>query len=325
MTNNSPLLHALKLDGQGSALEIAPEQITSLENNNDILWLHLDINQDQTRPWLEEHCAHIDPLVIDALLADETRPRITELNNGVLIILRGINLNDDSEPEDMVSIRFWIEGNKVISTRLRKLKSVHHVRDTLSKGTGPKTAAEIFTKIATQLFKRMEPFILNLDERIDNIEEAILENANISLRQEIIDIRKTTITLRRYIIPQKEIMSTMRMAEFSWIDTKQKREINENYNQITRLIEELDVVKEHAQIVKDELSNILADKMNKNTYVLSIVAAIFLPLGFITGLLGVNIGGMPGVENEQAFWLLCLACIIFTAILGALFKIYKWL
>jgi Mg2+ and Co2+ transporter CorA len=106
-------------------------------------------------------------------------------------------------------------------------------------------------------------------------------------------------------------MSHLRSCDFSWIDQTHKRRIQEALDRVIRYVEDLDATRERAQIVKDELANALADKMNKNMYVLSIVAAIFLPLGFLTGLIGINVGGMPGVDYNLAFWIVCLICVGF--------------
>ena len=84
------------------------------------------------------------------------------------------------------------------------------------------------------------------------------------------------------------------------------------------------MVRERAHIIKDELTNALSEKINRNLYFFSVIAAIFLPLGFLTGLLGVNLGGLPGADNPAGF-------IIFSSILMgvvtlqiALFKWLKW-
>jgi len=70
---------------------------------------------------------------------------------------------------------------------------------------------------------------------------------------------------------------------------------------LLRFIEDLDAIRERSQVVQDELQNLLADQLNKRTYLLAIVAAIFLPLSFLTGLLGINVAGIPGAENPWAF------------------------
>ena len=62
----------------------------------------------------------------------------------------------------------------------------------------------------------------------------------------------------------------------------------------------------------------IAQQQNNRMYMLSILSAIFLPLGFLTGLLGINVGGMPGAENGDAFW-------IFVAMLGVMVCFQFWI
>jgi zinc transporter len=170
----------------------------------------------------------------------------------------------------------------------------------------------------------MEPVMTELDDQIDVIEQTILENPDPSERDDIINIRKRAIIFRRYIAPQKDVMTHLRISEQPWIDSSHKRHLQESLDRVTRYVEDLDAIRERSQIIKDELTNALSDRLNKNLYILSVISAIFLPLGFFTGLMGINIGGMPGVDNSNAFW-------IFTGILGvivalqiSIFKKLKW-
>ncbi|MAM33769.1 MAG: hypothetical protein CMH28_01700 [Micavibrio sp.] len=110
----------------------------------------------------------------------------------------------------------------------------------------------------------------------------------------------------------------------SWPSAHDKRSLQESYNHLVRYVEDLDTVRERAQIVKEELNTVLSDQLNKNLYILSVIAAIFLPLGFLTGLFGINIGGMPGVENDLAFWIFCGFLTAVTLIQIIIFKIMRW-
>lgn len=320
---DTPILHAYALGETSSILKAA--RVSGLLRDDALAWVHLDGKHGDTRQWLEDNVSYLDHFVIDALLAEETRPRITEFQDGIMVILRGVNLNENSAPEDMISIRFWIDPNRIISVQLRPLKAVRDIADAIEFHKGPKTSGDFLNALATRLFSRMEPVLSELDERTDNIEEAILDKPDISCRHEVIDIRKKAIILRRYIAPQKDVLSTLRSIELAWIETKHKRGFQESQDRVTRYVEDLDAIRERAQIVKDELANIMADRMNKNMYLLSIVAVIFLPLGFLTGLLGINVGGMPGADNAAAFWIVCAMCASFGFGLIAVFKKLKWL
>lgn len=119
-------------------------------------------------------------------------------------------------------------------------------------------------------------------------------------------------------------MAFLRTSEQPWLDQMHKRRLQESLDRIVRYLEDLDAIRERAQIVKDELSNALADKMNKNMYVLSVIAAIFLPLGFLTGMLGINIGGIPGADNPWAFYIFTGILVGLVGLQTLVFKKLKW-
>jgi zinc transporter len=65
--------------------------------------------------------------------------------------------------------------------------------------------------------------------------------------------------------------------------------------------------------------------MNRNMMVLSVVAAIFLPLGLISGMMGINVGGMPWVDNGLGFWYVAGMIVIIGIIQLILFRLMKWI
>ena len=322
--NQDFIIFANKINGDGTGTPLVGDDISKEIKANNLAWVHMQADHPKTREWLQREVAYLDHIVIDALLADETRPRVMEIGDGVLMILRGVNLNEDAKPEDMVSIRLWVDEHRIISLRRRKLKAVIDIHEKLQEGRGPKNSGDFVTEVSARLFERMSPVMLDLDERTDDIEERIIENPDISERQEINDIRKKAITFRRYIAPQKDVMAHLRMSTLPWLTDKHKRMVQESFDRVTRYVEDLDMIRERAQIVKDELANALADRLNKNMYVLSVIAAVFLPLGFLTGLFGINIGGMPGVESPMAFTVFSVSLVVIVAVQVFLFKKMKW-
>ncbi|HPF78270.1 MAG TPA: zinc transporter ZntB [Alphaproteobacteria bacterium] len=324
MTDQNFILHAYKFDGHGGAQELEGEAITDLLKDKALAWVHLDATHPKTRPWLQQNISYLDNIILNALLASETRPRIMEVNDGTLMILRGVNLNENADPEDMVSIRVWVDAHRIITLQRRQLKAVHDIHERLMEGSGPQNAGDFIVQLTARLFERMEPIMTELDERVDDIEEKIIDDPEPDEREEIINIRKRAIVFRRYIAPQKDVMTHLRLSEQPWLDVSQKRHMQESLDRVTRYVEDLDSIRERAQIVKDELSNALSDRLNKNLYILSVISAIFLPLGFFTGLMGINIGGMPGVDNSNAFWIFSGILVVMVAIQISIFKLLKW-
>lgn len=321
---NQHILHAYEFDGQGSGKPLVGGDISQKIREDVLAWVHLDAGHPDTRRWLEEETAYLDPLIIEALLAEETRPRLEEFEDGVLMILRGVNLNENADPEDMVSIRMWIDPHRIISLRLRRLKAVQDMREKLLQGKGPKNAGSFIGQLVTTLTGRMEPVMAALDEAIDDVEEEVMQEPDIALRSKIIRLRSQAIILRRHISPQRDVISRLRLLDYDWISKQDRRQFQENYDRITRYVEDLDTIRERAQIVQDELTNVLADRLNRNMYVLSVVAAIFLPLSFLTGLLGINVGGIPGAENPDAFAIFGGIMVVIVILQVTIFRKLRW-
>ena len=101
--------------------------------------------------------------------------------------------------------------------------------------------------------------------------------------------------------------------------------LREQANRITRYVEDLDLVRERALVVQEELLNRIAQEQNARMYLLSIVAAIFLPLSFLTGVFGMNVGGLPGVENKGAFLLVAIGMLAVGVAIVAWMRWKRWI
>jgi zinc transporter len=170
----------------------------------------------------------------------------------------------------------------------------------------------------------MEPTLNLLNDQIDAAEEQILGDPDAKLRNEIVDIRKQAIIFHRYLAPQRDALARLKLSEQKWIHKAEKRLIQECYDRITRYVEDLDAVRDRSQIVQDELVYTINEKLNKNTFLLSTISAIFLPLTFFTGLLGMNVEGIPMASNPLSFWYVIGFICFCTGIQILLFKRSRW-
>ena len=105
-----------------------------------------------------------------------------------------------------------------------------------------------------------------------------------------------------------------------WLVDRDRSRLREAAERVTRLGEELDAIRDRSQVVHDQIMDRRAETMNRQMLILSLVAALFLPLGLVTGLLGVNVGGIPGADNPWAFEILCAVLVVVGAMQVWLFK-----
>ncbi|MDA8855850.1 hypothetical protein N9I82_01860 [Alphaproteobacteria bacterium] len=139
----------------------------------------------------------------------------------------------------------------------------------------------------------MAPVVTSLGEEMDDLEEGVLYGSANALREQVVSIRKKAIIFKRYMALQRDSITNLLETKIDWFADHNHHNMIEAHDNITRFVEELDSVRERSQVISNEVTNILTERLNKNMYALSVVAAIFLPLGFLTGLLGINYINLP--------------------------------
>lgn len=324
MTDAKPgLIHACILDGKGGEQSLNWQQLSNWKPADGLLWVHFDYSCEDSVKWIKTH-AGLDALVINSLLAEETRPRCDEIANGIVINLRGVNSNPDSNPEDMVSIRVYTDGEQIISTRKRRLLSIQDIIQHLQRGKGPKSPAEFLALLTHRLTERMSTIVSSLEDEVDALEEQIVDRAVSSERSKLVGLRRRVIMLRRYLSPQRDALTRLTTEHVDWLTPEIRLAIRETTDRLSRYLEDLDSCRDRAAVVYEELTSRLSEEMNNRMYVLSVVAALFLPLGFLTGLFGINVGGIPLAENPSGFIDITLLLIVIVGFQVALFKWKRW-
>lgn len=323
MTNPLVAAFSVAQDGTSTVLDWSKVQQSTVPSSG-YLWIHLDMDDPDAQQWLR-HKSGVQGLVADALLREESRPRYSSYDGGKVLILRGVNLNPDAEPEDMVSIRIWVEENRIISTRRRRLMAVRDIRQMMEAQQSPRTVSAFIATLTSRLTARMERVVGELSETVDGLEEDSLGNDTPETRHQLAATRRMAIILRRYIAPQSSALGQMVADEVSFLTPPDKAHLRETLDQVTRYVEVMDMVRERTTVINDQLAGQRAETMNRNMLLLSVIAAIFLPLSFITGLLGMNVGGIPGSASEGAFWLVCLFMLAVAVGLFGLFRYLKWI
>lgn len=317
------VLYNLELDGQGGAQVLDATELPTVLPQEGSRWVHVDRTDDMAREWFSS-LADVPDSLVDALFADETRPRLVKMGAGILLTLRGVNLNPGSEPSDMVSLRLWITPNFVISVRKRRLLSVQDMVQNLANNEGPVSTADLVSTLTHTLTSRMASVIDGLEDELDDLEENISQHIESDQRSVLVQRRLESIRLRRFLVPQKEAINKLIVEFQTWMTKDQLMQVQEAANELTRYVEALESLRERCLLMQEEFVNLHSEKMNARMYVLSILSGIFMPLGFLTGLFGINIGGMPGTNNGAAFWVFCGALLVLGAGQFLLMRKSRW-
>jgi zinc transporter len=324
--DESPLLFGRVLDGKGGGRKIGWEEARCWQPAapGEVLWLHLQRTAEGMQDWLEQGLGIPEPTA-ELLVSDETRPRSFREDGSLVATLRGINFNPGAEPEDMVSMQLWADGARVVTLRRMPLQTPRQVLAEIDAGHGPEDAGKLITELVEVMIARMSRSIVDMNEHIDLLEDADIEENADAILAKIATIRRNCLALKRHMSPQHEALERISRDAPAWFEEHDRREIAESIDRLKRYLDDIDISKESALVLQDEIRAGAIARSEQTSYLLTIVATIFLPLSFLTGLLGINVGGMPGVNDGRAFWIVVGLCAVILVAMLVLFRKWKWL
>ena len=289
----------------------------------ELVWLHYDLERGAQLA-VEDCPFPIPEMARDALTAFETRPRSERIGNGAMLNLRGLGEVEQYNGDPLVSLRMWAEQNLLITASFRELFAMLRVREAMQTGNYH-DAGDVIAALADAITEGLDPKVADLGDRLDDI-ESVLETAQrpMTIRRKVSRIRQMAISYRRFIAPQRVALERLQQMQLPWLDEDDQIKLRASADRCARMAEELEAVRERAAVAHEELTDLRAEKIDARSLFISIIAMIFLPLTFITGLLGMNVAGIPYATHPDAFWWVTGGCIVLAMLIIAWFSIRKW-
>ncbi len=311
---DNAIVFSAALDGRGGAREL--DEPAAIDN----LWVHVQSDHPLCAETLRK--LGLSEPSVELMTAPETRPRVVATDEALIVVMRGVNLAEQDDLEDLVSLRIWIAGKTIVTARKshRYLMSVRDVRETLAAGQGPRDVTEIVVQIVDKLAHRIGEVVEQNEEDLAAIEETGIVKEH---RQELIELRRNAAQLKRYLTPQRDALDALTRIKTAFSDA-QVFQIREQLDRTTRYVEDLELARERAILMQEELRNELAEQQNQRMYVLSLVTAVFLPLSFLTGLFGMNVMGLPGVDNPGGFAIVATSMLVIGVGVLVWMRLKRW-
>lgn len=289
-------------------------------------WLHLDRQSAQVQDWLYRQSG-LDRLTVQALLQEETRPRAVRHGRGFLINLRGPNLNEGEDAEELISLRIWANEEWLLTLRARPVQAAQDVRELVEEAGVETTPGSLVAALADALTERMEPVLETFDDEADRYEDELLDPKVRLDRSLLPEFRRRVLQVRRHIIPQREALVALARdgAQSGLFTENDLMYLRESADRVIRLSELLENIRERSTVLYEEAIQESTEATNQRLFVLAILSAIFLPITFVTGLFGVNLGGIPGAASPVAFAMLVVALIGSVLVTLLLLRWQRWI
>lgn len=320
------LRFAALLDRAGGCTDLDWSGIANWKPEDGFLWIHLERDDPIAAHWVREQSG-IDPLVALALLAEESRPRVEDVDDDLMVVLRGVNVGDENGETELVPIHVWANSHRLISLRDKdhQLSALRSIRLALLAGKGPRTPGGLLAQIAERVVEHLERVIDGMEDIVGELEDAcITREADAALRTQLALVRRQAIHLRRYLGPQRDALYRIQHDDASWLSREAKLRLREVTDKVVRHIEDLDALRDRTTVLHEDLSTQISEKIASTSNRFTVLTALLLPPSLLAGLLGANVGGIPGHDEPEAFWVMCLITFGLMPLLWLALRRMKW-
>lgn len=288
-------------------------------------WLHLAQNDPRARDWILKESG-IPSAEAQALIADHARPRCIQSETGLLFVGRGINLDQGSVPEDMKSIRVWIEKDRIITVVKRRMRSAEAIAAQFETDHKPSSPASVLVQLFSQMIQFIAPLVQEIGDALEEIQFSVIDD-NIPSPDitELSRIRLRTVGLHRYLLPLHEAATTLCTAKQLTGTESALTQAVLTRDQLGRIVDELSAIEAKAAVTRDEMVSQRSEQLNNRVYRLTVMAAIFLPLTVFTGMLGMNVGGVPLASSTAGFLVTTLIMLLCMGITIVVLRLIRWI
>jgi zinc transporter len=287
-----------------------------------LVWVHLNTNNEHAEAWLTEE-ARLPDYIVESLIATETRPRCDLLGDGAFLNLRGRSSEVMTSSDPLASVRIWAVKGQVISVTRKPLIAVDELIKCVEAG---KIAdpGDLIAEFATAITADLDPEVADLGDELDDCEAALDADKVFELRRTVTKVRVAAIGYRRFLQPQRAALEKLAGLPCDWLEDDDRRHLNSAADRAARMAEELESIRERASLTHEALTDLRSEQIDSRALVISIVAMIFLPLTFLTGLYGMNVKGLPWADEPWAFDAIMAFCVILSAVVVIYFVRRHW-
>jgi len=311
--------------GTKKTSKIDINELPKLQGESDYIWIQLDFSAPKAKEIIETFA--LNEMIASALIKEDSRPRVDIFPDELLLVVRGVNLIKGEKPENMISVRIMASKNLLITCQKKNLNAIKSIVEDMEEGNAPKTTGDFVVRLNERLVFNMSDVMEDIEEAAISLEEIVMEESgnDDTSKTELYNLRRQIIQLKRFLIPQRDALNKLQIEKTIWMTNKQQLRLREVSDYLMRYLEMLEAARELASVSQETLINRSNEQINKRMYLLSIIAALFLPLSFFTGLLGVNLAGIPRAENPHAFEFFIIILLIVVAFQFWFFRKNKWL
>ena len=275
-------------------------------------WLHYCIRHEGIEDLLCQQLG-LPKFIAKAMVDEETRSRVIVRDEGIMVLFKAMHQHDGSNPEMMVSLRLWLQQNRIVSTRQQDIDAVLTLKQEIEAGEGPASTADFLIDLIGHVYDEFDPLIGEMERELDLIEDLANREETEAVCGRLATLERRAAIFVRHLAPQTAIFEQIAASRSLLIDDEDKDHLRELGSRLSGMLEVLREYRDRAQIVDQRINRIEEFRQTKVNLLFAVAATLFLPATFLTGLFGVNVGGIPWLDSPSGFMIISGICVAMVA------------
>ncbi len=298
-----------------------------------LIWLDmLDLPYDEAERLLRETFG-FHPLAIEDALSESHSPKIDDWDAYLYIVLRSITFGDTPVSQAITTpeLDIFLGDHFLVTYRIEPLAAVDRVwelcqRDERQLVKGPD---HIVYLLADEMVNDDLRFLEQADDLVDQIEEQIFRGATDRTLADLFDLKRSLLTLRRHLSPQREVLNKLARDPYAVIDPADRIFFRDVYDHLVRLVDLTESLRDLVAGAMDTYLSVMNNRMNDIMKTLTVITTLFMPLTFLTGFFGMNFfaasGELPGWTREVAFSATLIGMLLIPAVMFLWMRRRAWM
>ena len=295
----------------------APAANTAGADAAALEWVVLNGRDAADQDWITTQSGFDDSMKAIAAQPPARNDR-TRLDAGIVI---NVVRRDDATADEPVGLNIVLEARRVITICFGTDRVIGEALAREAAREAPASQSRVLALLVTALVNQLQTELLCLAEKIDALEDAAMKEGDTPIDDQVVNAGQQVLALRRYLAPMRYEMSYLALNPEELPGAAEPEYLRRAAETLERLVGALDGSHNRVMLVLNQLGNRDTSRLSRSMHKLTLVATVFLPLGFITGLLGINVAGIPDSHNPLGFWLVC-ALLIGVAVASIL--VIRW-
>lgn len=286
------------------------------------IWLHFNLTHGNTLRWLRSH-AHLSHEFFEELEGGSPSARIERESSGLFAVINDVTYDFSFDAQDVGTLWMSVREDLVISVRKQPLKSVDRLRHAVNQGARMATPVQLLDHLLEDQADELQKILRRSSDRLDQIEDVLLDGQAQRFAAELNGLRRLMIRLQRLLTPEPSALSRVLGRAPSWMTSLDLQQLTRAHEEFNLVLRDVAALQDRIKLIQDETAARVAEDNNRSLFTLTMATVMVLPINLISGLMGMNVGGIPFADHPGGFWVMVSLVVLLTGCIAWLLR-HRW-